>query len=129
MDKLAELKNKATRIKDQIVGVVDIYHDLQQKAFVTEEILRDLKQNLETTQRKIFSLLKAFDKDEKLAYQSDLTVAEVRLAKSLLTKKAGLGSGHAGKALKSLLATDPSHRLGTNGVYFETKVKPSAQKD
>lgn len=87
MERLAELKDKEIRIKKQVSAVDEVYQELKQKAFMTEELLWDLKRNLEMVQREIFALLKDLGKDEKLAYKSGLTVEEVRFAKSLLKKK------------------------------------------
>lgn len=92
MTELTELKSKEVKIKAQISAISEAFHNLKQKAFMTEEILWDLKRNLEKTQRKVFSLLKELDGDEKLAFQTGLAVAEVRLAKFLLKTKVKLNA-------------------------------------
>lgn len=95
-----ELKDKVDRVKEQIVSIDAVLHDLRQKAFITEEILWDLKRNLELAQRKLLASLKGLDKDEVLAVRSGLTLEEIKRGKVLL----GSFTGKAGRAAKSELS-------------------------
>lgn len=79
-----ELKDKATRIKEQINLVNSVLTEYQQKVFATAEILRDLRSNLNIAQRELLAVFKGLSDDEVLAIRAGLTVEEIRLGKKLI---------------------------------------------
>jgi len=79
-----EAKEKETQIQDQINFLNPILEEYRQKAYASEEILWDLKRNLEAAQREMFALAQALSADELLAMRSGLTVAQIRIGKALL---------------------------------------------
>lgn len=81
-----ELKDKVDRSKEQVASIEVVLHDLRQKAFITEEILWDLKRNLETAQREFLVSLKKLSDDEILAVRSGLTLEEIKRGKVLIAK-------------------------------------------
>ena len=84
MEKAKEAKEKEIQIQAQISFLNPILEDYRQKVYASEEILWDLKRNLEMAQRKMFALASELSADELLALRSGLTVKQIQIGKALL---------------------------------------------
>lgn len=89
MEKLRELKDKESRLKEQIGLIDEVVSELKQKLFHMDEISWDLKRNLGVLQREIISGFKKLNKDEVLAIRSGLSLEEIKLGKQLLAEAKG----------------------------------------
>ena len=95
MEACRELKDKTTRIKEQIALVNSVLSGYQRKVLATEEIVWDLKKSLDETQQELISRFKGLSKDEVLAIRSGLSVKDIRRGKALLAqaKEEATGGG------------------------------------
>lgn len=90
MKKLRELKDKETRLKDQIKLIDEVVAELKQKLFHMEEISWDLRRNLDRLQREIIIGFKKLNQDEVLAVRSGLSLEEIRRGKAIWAEAKGV---------------------------------------